>query len=220
VAAAALVAALALVATAWGHAHPDTTTPAKGEVVQTSPSSVVITFVEEIQKTAGTYGLTVETDGGTSVTSGAPTIDPANAAKLSVALKPDLAAGRYVVNWHNVSSEDGDPAEGAFSFYVKTQPTADDLAKDAELELVGQEEEEMTPEATMAPEATPTSQSVIAPAPATPAGAQSPSATLPRTGDGSSGSGANRWALPMLASAAAAALVLAAAAGISMRRGR
>ncbi len=221
VAAAATAAALALIATAWGHAHPDATSPAKGEVLQTSPSAVVITFVEEIQRTAGTYGLTVETGAGASVTNGSPAIDAANAAKLSVALKSNLAAGRYAVHWNNVSAVDGDPAEGAFSFYVKTQPTADDLAKDEELAMVGQEEME-TPmaEPTLTPIATPEGDTLIAPAPATPAASLSPAASLPRTGDGGSGSHANRWALPMLALAAASVLVLAASAGISMRRGR
>jgi copper resistance protein C len=109
-------AALALIATAWGHAHPDTLTPANGALLQTAPTKVDIVFVETIQKTAGSYGLDVALDGGGSVTSGAPTIDPADAAHLSVALQPNLAAGRYVVNWHNVSSVDGDAAEGAYSF--------------------------------------------------------------------------------------------------------
>jgi methionine-rich copper-binding protein CopC len=130
---AATAALFAVVLTASAHAHPASTAPAKGEVVQTSPASVQITFVEQIQKRAGTYSLGVTADGGASVTAGSPTIDPADPSKLSVALEPNLAAGRYVVTWSNVSSVDGDTANGAFSFYVKIQPTADDLMKDSEL---------------------------------------------------------------------------------------
>jgi methionine-rich copper-binding protein CopC len=186
VAAAALVAALALITTAYGHAHPDTTTPAKGAVLQASPPRVEIIFVEDIQKTAGTFGIDVAKDGGASVTSGAATIDPQNPAKLSVALQSNLAASRYVVNWHNVSAEDGDPAEGAFSFYVKTQPTADDLAKDTDLEMVGQEEMETPTAAAAAPTvAAPASTPIAAASPAASAPAPATGAQLPRTGTGS-----------------------------------
>ena len=219
VASATLVAALALVTTAWGHAHPETLTPAKGAVVQTAPAKVDIVFVEEIQKTAGSYGITVELDGGGSVTSGAATIDPANAAHLSIALQANLTAGRYVVNWHNVSSVDGDPAEGAYSFYVQTQPTTADLAKDADLAMIGQE-------AMGTPTAMPMAPTVIAPAPATSpaaaasASASAPSSSLPRTGDGGSGAGAGNETLLIFALLGAGAAVLAAAATVSMRRGR
>ncbi len=210
------VAALALIATAWGHAHPDTLTPAKGAILQTAPTKVDMVFVETIQKTAGSYGIDVALDGGGSATSGAATIDPADAAHLSIALKPNLAAGRYVVNWHNVSSVDGDAAEGAYSFYVKTQPTAADLAKDADLELVGQEPME-TPTA-MAGEPT-----VIAPAPAAspaPSGGAAPSAALPRTGDGATVGGRHSWGFLIAVTVAGVVAVIGASAAFTMRRGR
>lgn len=168
VAIAATAALFAVVATASAHAHPASTAPAKGEVVQTSPASVQITFVEEIQKRAGTYTLGVTADGGASVTAGSPTIDPADASKLSVALQPNLAAGRYVVTWSNVSAVDGDAADGAFSFYVRTQPTADDLMKDADLGSAGAEAP-ATPD-TSAPAAGPASDMM----PAAPSAAESP----------------------------------------------
>ncbi|TAK55961.1 MAG: copper resistance protein CopC [Dehalococcoidia bacterium] len=214
--AASAVAALALLTTAWGHAHPDTMTPARGAVLQTSPAKVDIVFVEEIQKTAGSYGIDVALDGGSSVTDGAATIDPADAAHLSVALRPDLASGRYVVNWHNVSSVDGDAAEGAYSFYLKVQPTAADLAQDAELEMVGQEPME-TPTA-MAGEPT-----VTAPAPATspaPSGGAAPSAALPRTGDGASARSGRGWGFLIVGTAAGALAVIGASAAFTMRRER
>jgi len=217
IAAASLAAALALVSTASGHAHTESTTPAKGAVLQASPAKVEIMFVEEIQRTAGTYGITVEKDGGASVTAAAATIDAADAAHLSVALKANLAVGRYIVNWHNVSSVDGDAAEGAFSFYVKTDPTAADLAKDAELEMVGEEEmTEPTPE--------PSAPTVIAPiSAATPQAAASPAAAapaLPRTGDGSGATGFGLWTMLALASAVAGVATLTGGLGMRIRQGR
>jgi methionine-rich copper-binding protein CopC len=183
VAIAATAALFAVVLTASAHAHPGSSTPARGEVVQTSPASVQITFVEEIQKRAGTYNLGVAADGGASVTAGSPTIDPADASKLSVALEPNLAAGRYVVTWSNVSAVDGDAADGAFSFYVKTEPSADDLMKDANLGSVGAEAPAMpdmsAPAAGSASDMTPAAPSAAAspadmPAPAASAASDAP----------------------------------------------
>jgi methionine-rich copper-binding protein CopC len=215
VAAASAVAALALITTALGHAHPDTMSPDKGAILQTAPTAVEITFAEEIQKTAGSYGLEVALDGGGPVTDGAPTIDPANAAHLSVALKPDLAAGRYVVNWHNVSSADGDAAEGAYSFYVQTEPTADDLAKDAALEQMGAEPAETPTDAPSSSEPT-----VIAPAAATsvaPSGGTAGSAALPGTGSGPDREGGG-WGILIAAALGTIGAVIAASAAFTMRR--
>ncbi len=202
---ASAAAALALISTAWGHAHVDTSSPTKGQILQSPPTQVVLTFVETIQRTAGSYGLDVTKDGGGSVANGAPAIDPQNAAKLSVALQPNLTAGRYVVRWNNVSSVDGDSAEGAFSFYVSTPPSAADLQKDKDLEMIGQEEmatamSGTTPMAENTPMAESTSM----------AGAGAMGAALPRTG---TGGGEDRAAAPWLA---VAGLMAAAGLGVTL----
>jgi hypothetical protein len=72
-----------------------------------------------------------------------------------VELQAGLAPGRYVVEWTNVSDEGGDGHEGAFSFYVQTQPTPEDLEADEELEG-GHDETPGTPGAGETPAATPT----------------------------------------------------------------
>lgn len=139
----AVAAAFWSLAPVLAHARYKSSTPAKGEIVPISPSAVEITFTNDIQKVAGTYDLQVNKDRGPSVTSGSATVNDDDRSKLSVALQPELTPGRYVVNWTNVSDEDGDPAEGAFSFYIADYtPTTVDLANDAQLELVGAEEGE------------------------------------------------------------------------------
>jgi methionine-rich copper-binding protein CopC len=162
---AAVIATLAVVVTAFAHAAYDSSTPSKGEVVQTAPTSVVINFAEDIQKTAGSYGVTVEKDGGGSVTSGSATVS--GDAQLTVNLQSGLGAGRYVVNWNNTSADDGDPLEGAFSFYIQTQPTAADLAKDEELTHVGEEEEATPTAAAVSPTAEATELAAPTPGPIT-----------------------------------------------------
>ncbi|HZP57136.1 MAG TPA: copper resistance CopC family protein [Dehalococcoidia bacterium] len=198
---AAAAAALAGPSGASAHARLKSSTPAAGEVLQDSPPSVVITFTQDIQKIAGTYDLTVVRDRGASVTAGPPAVDDADRSKLSVPLEANLQPGRYVVEWKNVSDDDGDPAEGAFSFYVRTQPTAVDLDNDRQLAQIGAEEEE-TPATTA--EASPATTAVLTPRPggtATP----SPSATS----GGSSGGGTSPWVWVGIGAVVAAVVVAA-----------
>lgn len=209
------LAALIMVTTAFGHAAYVSSTPAKGAVLQSAPTSVQITFAQAMQKGSANFDIAVAKDGGGSATSGAATVDAVDAQKGTVPLKPNLASGRYVVNWHNVSSEDGDPAEGAFSFYVSVQPTAADLAKDADLEAFGREAE-ATPTAAPAPATQPTA-SAPAPVSSPVAAAPAPSTSLPRTGDGTAADGQG---LPWQAVVVVAAGILIATAGIAARRPR
>ena len=135
------VAALVMASPAFAHARYTGSTPGKGEVVATAPARLEITFTEDVQKVSGTYAIDVAHDRGASVISGAAAVDEADRSKVSVALQPGLTAGRYVVNWKNVADGDGDPATGAFSFYIGKQPNANDLENDQQLEAVGFEEE-------------------------------------------------------------------------------
>jgi methionine-rich copper-binding protein CopC len=144
---------------ALAHARYKTSTPGVGEIVQDSPTQVDITFTQNVQKVAGAYDLAVTRDGGGPVTSGPVTLDDQDRSKMSVALQADLPPGRYVARWKNVSDDDGDPLEGAFSFYIRTQPTQADLANDQQLAQIGAVEEETpssneTPVATARPGAT------------------------------------------------------------------
>ncbi|HET6615773.1 MAG TPA: copper resistance protein CopC [Dehalococcoidia bacterium] len=145
---AAAGAAFALVVSIAGaHARLDESTPAVGEVVQTSPPQVSVTFTQEIQKITGTYGIDVFDANENEVTTQDAVLSDADRRILTVDLPPSLPAGRYVVRYKNVSDEDGDPFEGAYAFYVGRQPTAAELAADAELT---QEEAEETPTAAAA----------------------------------------------------------------------
>ena len=162
--------------TALAHSRYKSSTPGIGEIAQDSPPQVDITFTQSIQKVTGTFDLSVARDGGGSVTAGAPVLDEQDRSKLSVPLQPNLPPGRYVVNWKNVSDDDGDPAEGAFSFYIRTQPSSTDLANDRQLAQIGVEEE------------TPPANAATARPGAT---GSAPSASPTATGSSSSGGGSN-----------------------------
>ena len=181
----AATALIALGSTASAHSRLKDSTPKVGEVVQTAPDQVAITFTEDIQKVAGTYDIAVADTGGASVTAGPAAIDEQDRSKLSVPLQANLPAGRYVVRYKNVSDADGDPFEGAFSFYVQVQPTAADLHGDAQLAQIGAAEE--TPGAVTTPgAATPgtTATTAAVSSPTRPAATATPAS-------GASGGGSN-----------------------------
>lgn len=205
------IAGLALPSTASAHARLKSSTPAVGEVVQTSPNLVVIMLTEDAQKVSGTYGITVTKDRGPDVTAGPTVLDDTDRSKMSVPLQPDLAPGRYVVEYKDVSDADGDPFNGAFSFYIQTQPTAVDRANDAQLAQIGAEEGTPGTDASASagtPGAAPTTRAATAPA--------TGAATAVATADSSSTSdngGSNTGRNIAIAAAIVVALAVIAGAG-------
>jgi methionine-rich copper-binding protein CopC len=205
------IGGLALPSTASAHARLKSSTPGVSEVVQTSPSQVVIIFTEDVQKVSGTYGISVTKDRGPDVTAGPAVLDDTDRSKMSVPLQPDLAPGRYVVEYHNVSDDDGDPFNGAFAFYIQTQPTAVDKANDAQLAQIGPAEGTPGADATASsgtPSAAPTTSAATVPA--------TGGATAVATTDASSTSdngGSNTGRNIAIAAAIVVALAVAAGAG-------
>lgn len=169
-AAAVLAATLLAAAPVFAHARYKSSTPGTGEVLTASPSRVEITFTEQLQKVSGTYAIEMSKDRGALVATGPAVVDDTDRTKLSVSLQAPLQPGRYVVNWKNVSDDDGDPATGAFSFYVNTQPNAVDLDNDRQLAQVGFEDVTATAAAAQGTPAT---------------GAATPSGAAPSTTTGS-----------------------------------
>jgi methionine-rich copper-binding protein CopC len=121
-----------------GHARIDESTPAVGEVLDTSPTQVEIIFTQELQRITGTFGIDVIDEGGVDVTTEDAILSDEDRHILSVALQPDLPVGRYVVEYRQISDEDGHEFEGAYAFYVGREPTPEELALDQE--LLGDEE--------------------------------------------------------------------------------
>jgi hypothetical protein len=129
--------------------------------------------------------------------------------RLSASLQPGLPAGRYVVRWMNVSDEDGDPAAGAFSFYIQKQPSADDLANDRQLESIGAEPE------TTAPAETPAAGGTASGTAAAPTQSAATPTAAPKARDG----GTSNTTLYVIIGVIAAAAVLAAGGFAYVRRG-
>ncbi len=109
----ALLAALAFPAFATAHATLDRTDPLDGQVVQTSPSKVTLTFSEPVETALG--AIRVFDGDARRVDQGEPIRESPNVVSIRVA--DNLARGTYTVSWR-VGSADGHPVDGAFVFHV------------------------------------------------------------------------------------------------------
>jgi copper resistance protein C len=117
----AVVAVLAIGAAtvASAHARFASSTPAANGTVSSAPTSLAITFSEEL----ASIQITVTGPHGSEVTTGNASIDLGHRTNASVALRDD-GPGSYTVVWKNVSGDDGDPNDGAFVFTVAGTPPA------------------------------------------------------------------------------------------------
>src|SRR5262245_7259304 len=115
---AALVAALALPATAWAHAVLVATVPTASGIVNTQPGQVELTYSEPVEPRFAIVSVTIAD--GHQVTAGAPRRSPSNVNTLIVPLDR-LPQGWYLVYWRVIST-DGHPVRGAFTFALGPNP--------------------------------------------------------------------------------------------------
>ena len=114
----AMLAVWAGASPAWAHTTLTSTNPADQEMVQSAPQAVVLTFDEPVIAT-GTQVVVTGPSG--QIQQGQPRL-----AENTVTqdLQPGAPAGAYTVAWR-VTSADGHPVSGTFSFTAKpaaTQP--------------------------------------------------------------------------------------------------
>lgn len=117
--AALLLAALSTAALA--HAELVSSQPAAGEVLDTPPSSVVVTFESELDP--DTSEIEVADADGTIVGEGGVDLDVADRNVLRAPVSM-TGAGEYHVRW-SAGSIDGHVGSGEFAFRVGPEPTAD-----------------------------------------------------------------------------------------------
>jgi copper transport protein len=124
---AAVVASLALAATAFGHAQLLRTDPREGSTLKRSPRAVVLTFSEAIDPAL--VRLEVRGTAGRRVDRGAPFHPGGREEVVAVALAPRLEGD--VVAHYRVISEDGHPVTKSLKFRVRRQPADDEPAAPA-----------------------------------------------------------------------------------------
>jgi copper transport protein len=110
------------------HAQLVASSPTAGEVLASAPAELRLTFSEPLEGGFSSADV-VDARGGTLVSrAGAP--DPADPYTLVVPL-PALDDGVYTVTWRSLSSADGHPAEGFFSFGVGDVEVGGDISGQA-----------------------------------------------------------------------------------------
>ena len=104
-AAAALLLAAGLAGPALGHAELDTADPADKAVLQTPPTTITLTFTEDLDPSKSSFKL-LAPDGSTVGTGGATAIRTMSLDNL------ELAPGAYQIKWTSASAADGDIERG------------------------------------------------------------------------------------------------------------
>jgi copper transport protein len=119
VAALAVVFVVLLAAPAFAHATLDSTTPAPGAVLTSTPNAITLTFSEPVTVALG--GVRLYDQSGDRIATDPPTKPAGNT--VSTETRGRLANGSYVVTWR-VTSADTHPIQGAFTFQIGTAGNA------------------------------------------------------------------------------------------------
>jgi copper resistance protein C len=99
------------------HAQYASSNPPANSTVQTAPAAVQVTWTEEL----GSVKFNIAGPDGSEVTTGPAQINLEERHTATVPVR-NAGPGRYVVVWHNVSGDDGDPNDGSFTYTVAGTP--------------------------------------------------------------------------------------------------
>jgi copper transport protein len=106
---------------AFAHASLESSDPSNGELLETAPDHISMTFTEPPDLSLTTIGVLDDT--GAPVPTGPPALVPGSDRELQVRLDP-VPDGVYTVTWRTVSATDGHVTSNAFSFGVGVSPGA------------------------------------------------------------------------------------------------
>lgn len=137
------------------HADYERSEPARDAVLPAPPTRVDVWFTQEVFKKQGANFVRVFDEQDVQVSQGDGEVDDNDRTHISTTLPADLSDGRYIVRWMTTSDEDGDTDEGAFCFYLRVEPTAEQAAECA---AFAEEEGEASPTAAAA---TPTERAAV-----------------------------------------------------------
>jgi copper transport protein len=106
---------------ASAHASYVSSTPAAGAVLKSAPSVVTVHFAENVNPTGS--DIVVYDARHKSVSTAAAQVSHSDLKTMTVPVTGD-GDGTYLVEWHTVSADDGDPDIGAFTFTVNSSAKA------------------------------------------------------------------------------------------------
>ncbi len=131
----ATVIALSLYSSASAHAAYESSSPAFAEVLNDSPSEITIRFTQELFRRQRANAMWIEPASGDDIPQYRLAIEISNDDRhvMRGTMDMELAPGRYLVSWRNLSAEDGDEDRGVFPFYVNSEPDPPEVNHDREL---------------------------------------------------------------------------------------
>ncbi|HZQ05820.1 MAG TPA: protease inhibitor I42 family protein [Anaerolineae bacterium] len=109
---------------AFAHAEIDTCTPAINGTVATAPDKLTCTTTEALDPKGSS--LSVFDAAGTSVDKGDSAVDLNDADRKTISVSLDTSKmkdGVYTVKWKTLSADDGDDADGSFTFTMGAAQT-------------------------------------------------------------------------------------------------
>jgi len=109
------------------HAAYVSSVPAKDTVLKTAPTTVTITFAQNLDPKV--LNITVYDNKASVVSTGTAQISSTNSKVASIQMTPD-GSDIYRVDWNNKSAEDGDVTLGAFVFGVDSSGQTDKVPPD------------------------------------------------------------------------------------------
>lgn len=131
--AAALGAGALVPGRAEAHAGYARSEPAFAAELGEAPERIDLWFSQELFRREGANTIRVLDATGVARPLGEATVDADDRAHLFALLEAELAPGRYLVEWSNLSAADGEDDAGRYSFYVAHTPTATEKAEDRAL---------------------------------------------------------------------------------------
>ncbi len=116
-----IVGGLIFVETAHAHSAYLRSNPGADAIITSSPAQIDIWFSQELFRRKGENAIHVSGLDGEEVSRGETQIDDDDRTHIWVELLPNLPAGKYLVEWKNISLEDGHPSTGSFNFSINPQ---------------------------------------------------------------------------------------------------
>jgi copper transport protein len=116
-----VAALVTLAAPAVAHSALESSDPAAGSSVPTSPRHIALTFSEDPDAELSLVGV-IDSGGATVPGVSAPEAVPGERRQLRVTPSRPLDDGVYTVNWRVVSAVDGHVEQGAFAFGIGESP--------------------------------------------------------------------------------------------------
>ncbi len=116
-----LVTLTASTSTAFAHAEYVRSEPSSSALLIEPPTRVLIYFSQQLEMSMSSISVLGPTGQPASV--GQAKVLPNDPRAMYVDLRPGLGPGTYTVRWSNMSAEDGEHANGQFTFTVGARPS-------------------------------------------------------------------------------------------------